>query len=82
MCIRDRAYVALVRNSKGEVLQKFRGEAPLSATPNQVAALKESHFLYNEHFEMCIRDRLNAERQSEQPGAKLTDKTEKPQAQP
>jgi VWFA-related protein len=46
------AYVALVRNSKGEVLQKFRGEAPLSATPNQVAALKESHFLYNEHFDL------------------------------
>jgi VWFA-related protein len=46
------AYVALVRNSKGEVLQKFRGEAPLSATPDQLAALKESHFLYHEHFDV------------------------------
>jgi len=32
--------------------------------------------------ERAIVQKLNAERQSEQPGAKLTDKTEKPQAQP
>ena len=46
------AYVALVRNAKGEVLQKFRGEAPLSTQQDQLEALKESHFLSHEHFDV------------------------------
>lgn len=46
------AYVALIHNSRGEVVQKFRGQAPLSATPDQLAALKDSHFLYHEHFDL------------------------------
>lgn len=44
------AYVALVRNATGEVMHKFRGEVPLAATPAQLAAFKESHFIYHEHL--------------------------------
>jgi hypothetical protein len=44
------AYVALVRNAAGEVMHKFRGEVPLAATAAQLAAFKESHFIYHEHL--------------------------------
>lgn len=44
------AYVALVRSATGEVMHKFRGEVPLAATPAQLAAFKESHFIYHEHL--------------------------------
>lgn len=44
------AYVALVRNAAGEVVHKLRGEVPLAATSAQLAAFKESHFIYHEHL--------------------------------
>ncbi len=44
------AYIALVRNATGEVVHKFRGEVPLASTPAQLAAFKESHFIYHEHL--------------------------------
>jgi len=47
------AYVALVRNATGEVMHKFRGEVPLAATPAQLAAFKESHFIYHEHLALA-----------------------------
>ncbi|HLK20832.1 MAG TPA: VWA domain-containing protein, partial [Bryobacteraceae bacterium] len=46
------AYLALIRNSTGEVVHKFRGEVPLAATPEQLAAFKESHFVYNQHLSL------------------------------
>jgi len=46
------AYIALVRNSTGEVVHKFRGEVPLAATPAQLPAFKESHFIYHEHLSL------------------------------
>ena len=44
------AYVTLVRNAAGEVVHKLRGEVPLAATADQLAAFKESHFIYHEHL--------------------------------
>lgn len=44
------AYLALVRNAAGEVVHKLRGEVPLAATADQLAAFKESHFIYHEHL--------------------------------
>ena len=44
------AYVALVRNSTGEVVHKLRGDVPLAATADQLDALKQSHFIYHEHL--------------------------------
>ncbi len=46
------SYVALVRRSNGEIVQKFRGEAPLAATPDQIDALKEGHFFYQGHLDL------------------------------
>jgi hypothetical protein len=47
------SYIALVKGSNGDVIQKFRGEAPLAATPEQVNALKEGHFLYQSHLDLA-----------------------------
>ena len=44
------AYIALVRNAAGEIVHKLRGEVPLAATSDQLAAFKESHFIYHEHL--------------------------------
>jgi VWFA-related protein len=44
------AYIALVRNASGEVVHRLRGEVPLAATPEQLDAFKESHFIYQEHL--------------------------------
>jgi hypothetical protein len=46
------SYIALVKGGNGEVIQKFRGEAPLAATPEQLNALKEGHFLYQSHLDL------------------------------
>jgi VWFA-related protein len=46
------SYIALVKGSNGEVIQKFRGEAPLAAPPDQLNALKEGHFLYQGHLDL------------------------------
>ncbi len=48
----DLKYLLLVKNASGEVLQKFRGDVPLAATAEQIAALKDSHFIYTEHFDL------------------------------
>jgi VWFA-related protein len=47
------AYIALVRNSTGEVVHKLRGEVPLAAASAQLAAFKESHFIYHEHLALA-----------------------------
>jgi len=41
-------YIALVRNAGGEVVHKIRGQVPLAATVDQLAAAKQSHFVYDE----------------------------------
>ncbi len=45
-------YVALVRNAGGDVVHKLRGEVPLAARADQLAAFKESHFIYDEHLNL------------------------------
>ena len=47
------AYIALVRNATGEVVHKLRGEVPLAAASAQLAAFKESHFIYHEHLALA-----------------------------
>jgi VWFA-related protein len=42
----DVAYVAIIKNLKGDVVEKFRGDVPLAATAAQVPALKNSHFIF------------------------------------
>lgn len=44
------AYIALVRNASGEVVHKLRGEVPLAAPAEQLAPLKQSHFIYHERL--------------------------------
>jgi len=46
-------YLALVRNASGEVVHKIRGEVPLAAPIDQLAAAKESHFIYDEHLSLA-----------------------------
>ena len=43
------AYVAVVKDSGGQVVKKLRQEVPLRVTPDKLAAYKaSSHFIYNE----------------------------------
>jgi len=46
------SYVVLVRNANREVVRKLRGEIPVAAPAAQVAALRASHFLYNEPLDL------------------------------
>jgi VWFA-related protein len=48
----DLAYVAMVKDAKGTVVRKFSKDVPVSALSSQVAELKTSHFIANEHFEL------------------------------
>ncbi len=45
-------YVVLVRDANREVVRKFRGEVPVAVTPEQLADLRESHFLYYEMVDL------------------------------
>lgn len=45
-------YIALVRNAGGEIVHKIRGQVPLAATADQLAAAKQSHFVYDEHLSL------------------------------
>jgi VWFA-related protein len=46
------AYIALIRSAGGEMVRRFRGQTPISAAPEQLDALKDSHFLYHESFDL------------------------------
>jgi VWFA-related protein len=46
-------YLVLVRDANKEVIHKFRGEVPVAAEPDQLAALKDSHFLYHEPLDLA-----------------------------
>ena len=45
-------YLLLVKNAQGQVVQKFRGDVPLAAPLEQLPALKDSHFIFTEHFDV------------------------------
>jgi hypothetical protein len=45
-------YVAVVKDSKGEVLKKFRNDIPVHLAAAQQEALKTMHFIYTQHFDL------------------------------
>jgi VWFA-related protein len=47
------SYVALLKDGKGEVTKKFQNDLPISAPEGKLAALKASHFIYTEHFDLA-----------------------------
>ncbi len=48
----DFAYLLLVKNANGEVIRNFRGDIPLQPAETQLEALKISHFIYKENFDL------------------------------
>ncbi len=47
------AYLALVKDGKGQILKKFRNEVALKITPDKLAAFKAGHFVYAEPFQLA-----------------------------
>ncbi|HEV2349831.1 MAG TPA: VWA domain-containing protein [Terriglobia bacterium] len=47
------SYVALLKDSRGEVVKKFQNEIPLTVPEEKVTALQTSHFIYTEHFDLA-----------------------------
>ena len=45
-------YLILVKNAAGQVVQKFRGDVPLAVPAEQLQALRSSHFIYTQHFDL------------------------------
>ena len=46
------SFVALLKNAKGEVAKKFQNDLPINVPEAKLAALKASHFIYTEHFDL------------------------------
>ena len=46
------SYVALLKDTKGEVTKKFQNDVPINVDEAKFAALKASHFIYTEHFDL------------------------------
>ncbi len=46
------AYVAIVKDSQGKILKKFRNEIALKITPDKLEAFKAGHFVYAEPFQV------------------------------
>jgi VWFA-related protein len=46
------SYIALVKNEKSEVIKKFQNEIPINVSTGKMDAVKTSHFIYTEHFEL------------------------------
>jgi hypothetical protein len=46
------SYLAVVKNSNGEVLKKFGNEIPLKVPAAKMAALAQSHFIYTERVDL------------------------------
>ncbi len=44
------AYVALVKDAKGQILKKLRNEVALNITPDKLEQFKAGHFVYSEPF--------------------------------
>ena len=48
------AYVAVVKDTHGEVVKKLRQEVPMRVTPDKLAAYRaSSHFIYNEGIDLA-----------------------------
>lgn len=47
------AYVALVKDGKGEVVKKLQGDIPIEITPEQSLAFKQSRFTDLEYFDIA-----------------------------
>lgn len=45
--------VVLVKNSQGEVVQKFTRDLPLAGPASQIPQLKAGHFIYKEHLKLA-----------------------------
>jgi len=46
------SYVALLKNAEGEIVKKFENEIPITVPSTKLDALKASHFIYTEHFDL------------------------------
>jgi len=46
------SYVALLKDAKGEITKKFQNDVPINVAEAKLAALKASHFIYTEHFDL------------------------------
>lgn len=47
------SYVALLKDARGEVTKKFQNEIPLTVPEDKLPAIKASHFIYTEHFDLA-----------------------------
>jgi len=47
------SYVALLKDRQGEVVKKFQNEVPIKVPAAKLEALKGSHFIYTEHFDLA-----------------------------
>jgi VWFA-related protein len=52
------SYLALIKDSKGTVLNKIENELPISISSDKLAALKNSHFLYKTPLNLAPGDYL------------------------
>jgi len=46
------SYVALVKNTDGQVVKKFQNDIPMNVPSTKMQALKSSHFIYTEEFDL------------------------------
>lgn len=46
------SYVALLKDQQGEIVKKFENEIPITVPSSKLEALKASHFIYTEHFNL------------------------------
>jgi VWFA-related protein len=46
------SYVALMKDGRGEVVKKFQNDIPITVPAEKLDALKTSHFIYTEHFDL------------------------------
>ncbi|HXJ96424.1 MAG TPA: VWA domain-containing protein [Terriglobia bacterium] len=46
------SYVAVLKDSGGAVVKKFENEIPINVPAAKLEALKASHFIYTEHFDL------------------------------
>jgi VWFA-related protein len=46
------SYETLVKNESGVVVRKFQNEVPLLVSADKLEALKKSHYIYTDHFDL------------------------------
>jgi VWFA-related protein len=46
------AYEAVLKDDKGTVIKKFTNQIPMNVPDAKLPALKESHFIYTDHFDL------------------------------